>query len=141
MDTMCVLLLCFVFFFKQKTAYEMRISDWSSDVCSSDLGEGEGAYERIELPQSGTLWTFTIQRIPPKNPPYVGVTNPDDYEPYGVGYVSLGDEIMIEGRLVADPESLRIGMPMDCIAISLSKADGGEMMTYAFASSEQDNNS
>src|SRR3546814_7388373 len=38
---MCLLLLThrciFVFFFKQKTAYEMRISDWSSDVCSSDL--------------------------------------------------------------------------------------------------------
>src|SRR3546814_19441828 len=31
------------FFFKQKTAYEMRISDWSSDVCSSDLGEIGGA--------------------------------------------------------------------------------------------------
>src|SRR3546814_9156676 len=30
------LLIC-LFFFKQKTAYEMRISDWSSDVCSSDL--------------------------------------------------------------------------------------------------------
>src|SRR3546814_6248594 len=30
----------FVFFFKQKTAYEMRISDWSSDVCSSDLKNG-----------------------------------------------------------------------------------------------------
>src|SRR3546814_3087661 len=29
--------LCKIFFFKQKTAYEMRISDWSSDVCSSDL--------------------------------------------------------------------------------------------------------
>src|SRR3546814_5131850 len=29
--------ICFFFFFKQKTAYEMRISDWSSDVCSSDL--------------------------------------------------------------------------------------------------------
>src|SRR3546814_4984445 len=29
--------MVFVFFFKQKTAYEMRISDWSSDVCSSDL--------------------------------------------------------------------------------------------------------
>src|SRR3546814_3545141 len=28
---------CFFFFCKQKTAYEMRISDWSSDVCSSDL--------------------------------------------------------------------------------------------------------
>src|SRR3546814_3125240 len=30
-----------LFFFKQKTAYEMRISDWSSDVCSSDLGEAQ----------------------------------------------------------------------------------------------------
>src|SRR3546814_4407862 len=29
---------CVFFFFQQKTAYEMRISDWSSDVCSSDLG-------------------------------------------------------------------------------------------------------
>src|SRR3546814_6812258 len=32
-----VLVVFFIFFFKQKTAYEMRISDWSSDVCSSDL--------------------------------------------------------------------------------------------------------
>src|SRR3546814_5085395 len=32
----CVIVACF-FVFKQKTAYEMRISDWSSDVCSSDL--------------------------------------------------------------------------------------------------------
>src|SRR3546814_4117715 len=30
------------FFFKQKTAYEMRISDWSSDVCSSDLSSARG---------------------------------------------------------------------------------------------------
>src|SRR3546814_1925936 len=30
------------FFFKQKTAYEMRISDWSSDVCSSDLAHANG---------------------------------------------------------------------------------------------------
>src|SRR3546814_19845628 len=34
---MCVCLVVIIFFFKQKTAYEMRISDWSSDVCSSDL--------------------------------------------------------------------------------------------------------
>src|SRR3546814_4163206 len=34
---LCVRLLSSFFFFKQKTAYEMRISDWSSDVCSSDL--------------------------------------------------------------------------------------------------------
>src|SRR3546814_727301 len=41
---MCVLLVCLVlfFFFKQKTAYEVRISDWSSDVCSSDLSRPTG---------------------------------------------------------------------------------------------------
>src|SRR3546814_19358725 len=42
----------FVFcFFKQKTAYEMRISDWSSDVCSSDL-ESEEFPERTEEDQA-----------------------------------------------------------------------------------------
>src|SRR3546814_19343171 len=40
--------LClFFFFFKQKTAYEMRISDWSSDVCSSDLLVGLGATDPL----------------------------------------------------------------------------------------------
>src|SRR3546814_8386772 len=44
-----------VFFFKQKTAYEMRISDWSSDVCSSDLG--------LEPPLLGQrrLWPMFIR--------------------------------------------------------------------------------
>src|SRR3546814_4530821 len=42
------LLLCLLFFFfKQKTAYEMRISDWSSDVCSSDLAPANGAFEKL----------------------------------------------------------------------------------------------
>src|SRR3546814_9642323 len=39
--------MIFVFFFKQKTAYEMRISDWSSDVCSSDLAAVLGAVEDV----------------------------------------------------------------------------------------------
>src|SRR3546814_5938747 len=38
----------FFFFFKQKTAYEMRISDWSSDVCSSDLNFAEPTW-RVSL--------------------------------------------------------------------------------------------
>src|SRR3546814_12906180 len=42
--------ICFFFFFKQKTAYEMRISDWSSDVCSSDLAQ---ARQRIALQNPG----------------------------------------------------------------------------------------
>src|SRR3546814_984530 len=50
-------LLC-VFFFKQKTAYEMRISDWSSDVCSSDLAgltAGGGTLNADDLLRPGRL--------------------------------------------------------------------------------------
>src|SRR3546814_6482293 len=43
-----VLNWCVVFFFKQKTAYEMRISDWSSDVCSSDLLDLDALVVRVE---------------------------------------------------------------------------------------------
>src|SRR3546814_4130378 len=52
-----------IFFFKQKTAYEMRISDWSSDVCSSDLADrhheqrGEHPSERSPAPRA------TVARI------------------------------------------------------------------------------
>src|SRR3546814_1061257 len=45
----CCVMCTVFFFFKQKTAYEMRISDWSSDVCSSDLvrcSQGPGRSER-----------------------------------------------------------------------------------------------
>src|SRR3546814_18132218 len=49
-------MLCF-FFFKQKTAYEMRISDWSSDVCSSDLLNRamEAASERLDFEEAARL--------------------------------------------------------------------------------------
>src|SRR3546814_1139872 len=43
---MRVILYVCVFFCKQKTPYEMRISDWSSDVCSSDLDTGRGLIDR-----------------------------------------------------------------------------------------------
>src|SRR3546814_9944774 len=42
MTELCDLVSIYFFVFKQKTAYEMRISDWSSDVCSSDLIEQAG---------------------------------------------------------------------------------------------------
>src|SRR3546814_5856471 len=48
-----LMFVCF-FFFKQKTAYELRISDWSSDVCSSDLanvGEAEPGAFRAQDPR------------------------------------------------------------------------------------------
>src|SRR3546814_1291839 len=71
---MCLLLFCLFFFFKQKTAYEMRISDWSSDVCSSDLGttrptplpERVGAKQRI---CSGPSWRRYSRSILPSTTP------------------------------------------------------------------------
>src|SRR3546814_15189045 len=41
-----MIIRCLFFFFKQKSAYEMRISDWSSDVCSSDLSAGLAVWRR-----------------------------------------------------------------------------------------------
>src|SRR3546814_16801391 len=49
----------FFFFFKQKTAYEMRISDWSSDVCSSDLMVDAPVSGGIAAAAGGTL-TFMV---------------------------------------------------------------------------------
>src|SRR3546814_5561603 len=49
------------FFFKQKTAYEMRISDWSSDVCSSDL-EAEPVVIRIDDHDESVDGAMSIDR-------------------------------------------------------------------------------
>src|SRR3546814_20958115 len=67
----------FFFFFKQKTAYEMRISDWSSDVCSSDLlarpmrrrVEQGAAHRRAgqaqpeQMQRRGPAFSLTIDRV------------------------------------------------------------------------------
>src|SRR3546814_2443706 len=53
-----VLASSFIFIYKQKTAYEMRISDWSSDVCSSDVAASDvgGHRELIRDGETGTLF-------------------------------------------------------------------------------------
>ena len=80
--------------------------------------------ERL-LGRTGTLYTWTVQSFRPK-PPYAG---PEDFEPYGVGYVELPDETRVEARLtVADPARLSIGMPMELVLIPF-----GDKVTYAFA--------
>src|SRR3546814_7429019 len=61
----------FFFFFKQKTAYEMRISDWSSDVCSSDLGE------TVLDPFFGSGTTGAVARKLGRH--YIGLERDPDY--------------------------------------------------------------
>src|SRR3546814_3406177 len=55
------------FFFKQKTAYEMRISDWSSDVCSSDLMDGlyvseTSAFKYVQAKNAKAIATWNRER-------------------------------------------------------------------------------
>jgi uncharacterized OB-fold protein len=80
--------------------------------------------ERL-LGREGTLYTWTVQGFRPK-PPYAG---PEDFEPYGVGYVELPEEVRVEARLtVADADRLRIGMRVELVIVPF-----GDRVTYAFA--------
>src|SRR3546814_8695769 len=67
--------MCLFFFFKQKTAYEMRISDWSSDVCSSDLPGGgrdlNGAsFRNGEIPAFAGMTKFGLRAAPRNSAPH-----------------------------------------------------------------------
>src|SRR3546814_8002366 len=69
----------FFFFFKQKTAYEMRISDWSSDVCSSDLS---AARVRSADPDVPARQPRAEGHVPGRPEPLV-VARADDVRPVG----------------------------------------------------------
>src|SRR3546814_3133764 len=59
-----VWLSCVFFFFKQKTAYEMRISDWSSDVCSSDFATGRLSFSEESAARDKTLAIHALRVCP-----------------------------------------------------------------------------
>jgi len=82
------------------------------------------------LARDGTLWSWTVQRFEPKEP-YAGA---EPFEPYGVGYVDLGGEVLVESRLTtADPAQLEIGQPMTLAIVPfVTKDDGAEVVTFAF---------
>src|SRR3546814_944480 len=56
----CAHCMILFFFFKQKTAYEMRISDWSSDVCSSDLEGDLRGVARLAKMIGGMSWFAAV---------------------------------------------------------------------------------
>src|SRR3546814_1630318 len=69
-----MLRLCLFFFFKQKTAYEMRISDWSSDVCSSDLPLNE-LRRKIKARDIDNLMPLDANLVPHEVVPMVRAVN------------------------------------------------------------------
>lgn len=91
------------------------------------------AMEEHLLPRRGRLWAWTTQSFPPPSPPYAGPTG-DDFVPFGVGYVALGDEVKVESRLAeADADALVSGMEMELVLVPFRDGDDGdEVMTFAF---------
>src|SRR3546814_2335040 len=108
---------CRFFFFKQKTAYEMRISDWSSDVCSSDLRADERAQAWLEpLNHHPTNVCISAERS------LLAALDGSCRTPIaGLAMLSTGDALHLQG-LIANPdgsaihEGRRCGLPSDAIA-------------------------
>ncbi|WP_139792415.1 Zn-ribbon domain-containing OB-fold protein [Henriciella litoralis] len=98
-------------------------------------GHSAKSFEEIILPDHGTLWSYTIQRFPPK-PPYRGR---EPFEPYAVGYVELPETVIVESRIEIDDFSkLRIGMPMTLTLEKFREEEGeGAIHTYAFRPADE----
>jgi uncharacterized OB-fold protein len=88
------------------------------------------------LPAEGTLWSWTMQRFPPKSPPYAGAEA--EFRPFAVGYVALPGGIAVEARLTGAgiPDGYRIGMPMRLVLEPFLRRDGTTVAAYAFAPSD-----
>ena len=101
------------------------------------LPQGD-AYEAIDLPSRGRLWSFTVQRFRPK-PPYAGPGDERSFTPYAVGYIELPGALIVEARLeTADFEHLRIGMPMAfTLQTFRTDPDGQDVLTYAFKPAQE----
>jgi uncharacterized protein len=89
------------------------------------------AYEAVDLPSRGTLWSYTVQRIPLKSPPYNG---PEPFAPFALGYVELPGALIVESRLTeVDFTSLRVGLPVELTTIPLRIDPDGVVVTmFAF---------
>src|SRR3546814_20667612 len=88
---------CSVFFFKQKTAYELRISDWSSDVCSSDLfGQ---AFDQGRRTQS-TRAANRLQCVAPATALQFAKHRCHDARARGTKGMLQGDRVAIDVQLV-----------------------------------------
>lgn len=95
------------------------------------LPQDPESYERVELPSRGSLWSYTVQRFPPKSPPYRGE---EPFQPFALGYVELPGALIVESRLTEiDFTDLRLGLPVELTTTVLRHdEDGTAVHTYAF---------
>ncbi|MEM8633803.1 MAG: OB-fold domain-containing protein [Pseudomonadota bacterium] len=109
----------------------LETGDW---VFPYPNGPESERYKKVKLKDRGKLWSYTIQRFPPKNPPFIGENEPGKFDPYAVGYVELEGQLIVEARLVVgDFEQLAIGQEMALTTVAFaSDANGTPLFTYAF---------
>lgn len=90
-------------------------------------------FDELPLKREGTLWSFTIQRFPPKEP-YLGEKDMAKFKPYAVGYVELPDQVIVETRIETDDfASLHVGQKMALTILEFAQADDGSPLhTFAF---------
>lgn len=83
---------------------------------------GAATVEPVTLPAKGTVWTWTVQRLPPK-PPFRA---PEPFEPFAIGYVDLGP-VLVEARLDGKaPDAWRIGDPVELAVAPLPGEDADD---------------
>src|SRR3546814_7653099 len=107
---LCIRLMCFVicvcFFFKHKTAYERRISDWSSDVCSSDLGAVGSHLKALGEDDGSVRFAWQLRAgAAVKVTKGIDLTADYTYRQTGSGKLNFGDED-VEYRLGKTKASL-----------------------------------
>src|SRR3546814_2982117 len=93
----------FIFFFKQKTEYEMRISDWSSDVCSSDLiiTRTKGALVSMD---NGSVTAYAL----------------DTLQERGTLFVAPGDKVY-QGMIIGEHRSEERRVGKECVSTCRSR--------------------
>ncbi|HUI60869.1 MAG TPA: OB-fold domain-containing protein [Steroidobacteraceae bacterium] len=89
------------------------------------------SYATVELPERGTLWSYTVQRFAPKSPPYRGT---EPFSPFALGYIDLPGALIVESRLTdVEFDQLRVGQAMELTTMPLRVEPDGTVITiYAF---------
>ncbi|MEO0981278.1 MAG: OB-fold domain-containing protein [Pseudomonadota bacterium] len=100
------------------------------------MPEGADAerFDKVPLKSEGTLWSYTVQRFPPKNPPFIGPNDPASFKPFALGYVELEDQVIVETRIeTEDFARLKVGIPMRLTTTQFATDEtGAPLHTYAF---------
>lgn len=99
-------------------------------------GKAAEGFEIFELAPEGRLWSYTVQRFPPK-PPYAGrgaEGSGEPFRPFAVGYVEIPGEAIVESYvLTPDFSTLKVGLPVRLTTFPFrTDPDGEEVLTYAF---------